>query len=172
LKILRDKDVKVVDVHLKEKVELVPRHEYDVKPTYYIFGGLVFTKLNFNYMSIMPYFSEYDPSPASIYLHAYNDMKTPEKEEIVILSTVLADKINFGYHEYVNKIVEKINDAPISGMKDLIKKIESTEGPYLQIGLESREKIILDVDQCKKLNGEILDRFGISQDRSNDLKKM
>jgi len=172
LGILRDKEVKEVAVELKEKVELVPRHEYDVKPTYYIFGGLVFMKLNFNYLSIMPYFSEYDPSPASIYLRAFNDMKTPEKEEIVILTSVLADKINFGYHEYVNKIVEKVNDASISGMKDLIGKIESTEGPYLQIGLESREKIVLDVDQCKKMNGEILNRFGIPSDRSNDLKKM
>ncbi|NIO22184.1 MAG: hypothetical protein GTN76_16020 [Candidatus Aenigmarchaeota archaeon] len=164
LRILRQEQIEEVTLVLKGKVDIIPRYEYDLKPTYYIFGGLVFTKLTFDY-----YWEKGYKSPA-LANHLFSDIRTPEREEIVVLGSVLADTVNSGYHDYKNEVVEEINGRPVSDMRDLVEKIENLDSPYLLVGLENREKIALEIERCREVNSHILEQYGIPSDRSDNLR--
>lgn len=171
IKILRDKKIKEISLILKETVNLVPKYEYDVMPTYYIFGGLVFTKLSIQFLERMQGdYDLYNPSFVSLFYHTAKNIKKPDQKELIILKNVLADKINFGYHNYSNILIDNVDGVPVSSMEDLIDKINKTDSTYVQIGLGGNRKIILDREQCKKANPSILERYGIRSDKSEDLK--
>lgn len=42
---LRDSVTHEVDIKVSPRAELVPVHAYDIKPSYFVVGGLVFVKL-------------------------------------------------------------------------------------------------------------------------------
>jgi len=165
--ILRQKQVKEVTIPLQGKVDVIPRYEYDAKPTYYIFGGLVFINLTNNYLN--PWKSR-KYAPAFLVDHFLSGLRTSEREDIVLLKCVLADHVNFGYHDYRNEVVEKLNGSLISGMRELAEIIDNASGPYLEIELENKKKVVLDVELCRNASPDILDRYRISSDRSDNLK--
>jgi adenylate cyclase class IV len=84
---------------------------------------------------------------------------------------VLADEINKGYHDFSNLIVKKVNGYQISGIEDLIDKIENTKSEFLEIELEDKNKIILEMEKAQETNNDILKKYGINSSRSEDLKK-
>ena len=83
-----------VSLQLKGKVELVPRAQYDVTPSYYIYAGLVFQTLCRDYLATWDTWWEKAPKE---FLHTYySGIRTSQKLETIILSQVLADQINVG----------------------------------------------------------------------------
>jgi hypothetical protein len=75
---------------------LVPIHQFDRLPSFYIFAGLVFTPLT------QPYLHEYgddwyNTSPRRLCDRALTANPTKPGEQLVILSQVLMDEINVGY---------------------------------------------------------------------------
>ena len=167
LTILREGRVQDVSLVLKGGEDIVPGLRYDVKPDYYIFGGLVFIRLTLNYLAT---WEEWAEAPPNLLNHYLSDIPAPERREIVVLRGVLADSVNVGYHDYGNRVVEEVNGKTVSGMGDLVDKIENAEGPYLEIGLEWGDRIVLDIDRCKGADSDILDRYGIPADRSEGLR--
>jgi S1-C subfamily serine protease len=167
LKILRAGQVQEASLVLKGGEDIVPGLRYDVKPDYYIFGGLVFVRLTLNYLAT---WEEWAEAPSNLVNHYLSDIATPERQEIVVLRGVLADSVNVGYHDYANRVVERVNGRGVCGMGDLVDKIENAEGPYVEVGLEGGEKIVLDIGRCKGANSDILERYGIPSDRSESLR--
>jgi len=166
IEVLRDKKPIKLQVVLKNYVPIVPRTEYDVKPTYYIFSGLVFSKLTVNYIYAL--WDQMNRRPGLLDRVLY-EIATPKKQQLVVLQRVLADEINKGYHDFANLIVQKVNGEEISGIKDLIKKIENTKEEFIEIELENRNKIILETEKAKNATVGILKKYGINSDRSEDL---
>ncbi|RWW54013.1 hypothetical protein BHE74_00039428 [Ensete ventricosum] len=75
---------------------LVPVHQFDKLPSYYIFAGLVFVPLS------QPYLHEYgedwyNTSPRRLCERALRELPKRAGEQLVILSQVLMDDINAGY---------------------------------------------------------------------------
>jgi len=167
IKVLRHGQIKETVVTLRGGTDIVPKPEYDVRPRYYIFGGLVFMPLTFNYLNT---WKNPQDAPPHLLDHYFSDIRTPDREEIVIMKCVLADTVNIGYHDYADEVVTEIDKNPVSGMQDLVNKIENARGPYLEIGLESDLKIVLEVRQARQANARILRRYGIPSDRSDDLR--
>ncbi len=167
LKILRDKKELDVKIKLKNYVPIVPRTEYDVKPTYYIFGGLVFVPLTVNYIYSLWNSSGQRPSLLDRIIY---DLATPERKQILVLQQVLADETNKGYHDFSNLVVKKVNEKTPKDIKDLISIIENLKDQYLIIDLENSNQIILELSESKKATELILKRYGINFDRSEDLK--
>jgi len=167
VEVLRDKQPLKLNIVMKNYIPIVPRTEYDKKPTYYIFGGLVFTKLTVNY--VYGLWGQFNRRP-SILDRVIYEISTPVKQQIVVLQQVLADEINKGYHDFSNLIVKKVNGQEISDMQDLIKKIEETKDEFLEIELEDKNKITLETKKAKDASDDILKKYGINFDRSEDLK--
>src|SRR5690606_2808192 len=107
----------------KRKIELRPlrtlvaRPRYDVRPSYVVFAGLVFTPLSYNYMKVWDW---KDVEPRFRFLYV-DGLPSPERKEIVLLSQVLAHDINVGYHRLLNAVVDRINGVTITDMKDVLR---------------------------------------------------
>ncbi len=147
---------------------LVPFEQYDEPPTYYINGGLVFVPLTQNYLQTWGrqwYFS----APAKLMNYYLNGFRTEEKKEVVLLSKVLADEINLGYHNLENLVIVKVNGRDIHDMKSLVKAFRENKKKYNVIVDDMNRKIIINRKKAEKLGGQILARYRITRDSSFNL---
>ena len=174
LKIRVLRNGKEIDLKVKLSVpmnstRLVPFEKYDTPPSYFITGGLIFQPLTKNYMQEWGN-QWFLTAPAKLMNLYINGTRTENKKEVVLLSRVLADEINQGYHNISNLVIEKVNDHNISEMKDLVRAFEENKGLFHIIEDDSGQKIILSKDKVNRSSETILKRYRISEDRSADLK--
>lgn len=172
IRILRNGEIKNLKAKLTvtmNSTRLVPFEQYDTPPTYFISGGLVFAPLTKNYL--LEWGSQWFFSAPSKLLHFYqNGIRTAEKREIVLLTKVLADEINLGYHDIDNVVVEKVNGKQITDMKDLVKAIEENIELFHVFEDDSGNRIVLKRGMVDKYSSRILETYKIKADRSEDLK--
>jgi hypothetical protein len=148
---------------------LVPFEKYEIPPTYFISGGLVFQPLTKNYMQEWGG-QWFLTAPSKLMNYYINGIRSKNRKEVVLLSKVLADEINQGYHDMSNLVVERVNGRSISEMKDLVKAFESNKGLFHIIEDDAGQKIIISRDKADRFSGKILERYKISEDRSENLK--
>ncbi len=170
LKVLRDKALLDVEVVLKPELRLIPLVQYDVKPTYFIFDGLVFTPFNTNYPGITK------DTPTDLKLLYFHGLPSENRKQVVLLNHVLAHSINQGYDsKYSNLIVTQVNGHNISEMKDLIAAFNDPQDGRHVIKIDKAAEvgttILLDAAKSKQASDEILDQYDIPSDRSPDLKE-
>ncbi|MCL2154435.1 MAG: serine protease [Leptospirales bacterium] len=172
IKVLRNGEVKELKVKLTVPINstrLVPFEQYETAPTYYIAGGLVFAPLTKNYL--VEWGNQWFFTAPTKLLDLYqNGLRTEDIKEVVLLTKVLADEINLGYHDIDNVIITKINDKIISAMNDVVDAIENNKGIYHVIEDDTGKKIILRRDQVEKYSSRILQTYRIDSDRSDNLK--
>jgi S1-C subfamily serine protease len=172
IKVLRNGSTKELKVKLTvpmNSTRLVPLEQYETPPTYYISGGLIFAPLTKNYLfewGNQWFFS----APAKLLDIYQNGVRTEDRKEVILLTKVLADEINLGYHDIDNVIITKINGKQISSMKDVVDVIENNKGVYHIIEDDTGKKIILRKDQVDKYSSRILQTYRIDSDRSDNLK--
>ena len=172
LKILRNGAVKDVRVRLTvpmNSARLVPFEQYDVKPAYYISGGLVFSPLTKNYLlewGRQWFFS----APTKLLYYYQNEVRKEDRKEVILLVKVLADEINLGYHDLDNLVIVKVNDRKVSTMNDVVKAFEENKSTYHVIEDDTGVKIIIRREAAEKFSRRILDTYRIDSDRSADLK--
>jgi len=172
LKIMRDRKIKMINIHLSSFVTLVPHSHYFEKPPYFIFGGLVFTVLSVDLVhSWGNRWWEKAPLNLVYYLVGTGRFNKDEKKEIVVLLNVLPDDINAGYHDFGNDVVKKINGKDITSFKEfvlLVDKIKNSE-KYTIIETEHKSRVILNNENIEKINQEILVRNNIPYQYSQDV---
>ena len=171
--VLRKGEGKKTSIRLKrtkQSMQLVPYEQYDVAPTYYIAGGLVFEPLTKNYLQ--EWGSKwYDEGPTRLLNYYFNGVMTPNRSAVIVLTKVLADEINVGYHDYSNMVITRINNRRISKINDVISAIENNNQKYHVVETENGSRIILLRQNVQKYSSRILRRYQIHADRSSDLKK-
>ncbi len=171
LKILRNG--KEIDVKMRLSVSmnstrLVPFEMYDTPPTYYINGGLVFEPLTKNYLQEWGnqwFFS----APSKLMNYYINGVRTENRKEVVLLTKVLADEINLGYHDLDNLVIVKVNGRNISDMDSLVKAFTENTGDYHIIIDDINRKIVINKKKSEHFGERILKRYRISKDRSPNL---
>ncbi|KAK9159384.1 hypothetical protein Syun_005725 [Stephania yunnanensis] len=94
--VLRDGAVREFIITLRPLQPLVPVHQFDKLPSYFIFAGLVFVPLT------QPYLHEYgedwyNTSPRRLCEFALRELPNKAGEQMVILSQVLMDDVSAGY---------------------------------------------------------------------------
>ena len=167
--ILRDK--KKIDINYKlEKPErLVPARTFDKLPVYYIIGGLVFVPLTTNYLDCWGGY--WAKAPRELVNFMFDGEITLKRDEVVVLSMVLADGINMGYQDINAAAVVKANGIKLKNLKHLIEIIESMNSGFLELELQSKDKVVLDIAVSRKATTEILARYRIPSDRSENFKQ-
>jgi S1-C subfamily serine protease len=149
---------------------LVPMARYDVQPTYYVYGGLVFCPLTLNYLftwgddlsedapyNLLTYFIEGEPSR--------------EGEEVVIIIKVLAGDFNNGYEDLVNKRIRAANGKLIHNLQELIEAVETdTDEPLVIFKTGNNQTIAIDRKRAEAAHTQILSTYRVAKDRSPDLK--
>ena len=158
-----------IDVKLTKPLNvgrLVPYQLYDVAPTYYILGGLVFEPLSLNFLK--EWRNWRNNAPRHLVNSYYQGEPTDDQREIIVLVKVLADEINVGYHDWRYNVISHVNGKRISTMKDLVSAFEEYQGEYHTIVDESGYKIVLDKSKVDKNGERILKKYKISSDRSTE----
>jgi S1-C subfamily serine protease len=171
LEVLRKNKIITLRVNLSKPsrdLRLVPYEQYDVAPTYFILGGLVFQPLTVNFLKLWGNKWYHEASKNLLYQYYYGE-PSEDKKEIVILSKVLADENNVGYHNVHDRIIYSVNGKRIANMSDLVKAFESYQGEYYVIVDEMGRRIVLDRQKVKENDRMILQKYGIRSDRSKDL---
>jgi S1-C subfamily serine protease len=161
LGILRGGQPLTVRLSLMPPAELVPRPQYDVRPTYIIFAGLVLVPLTYDYMW------KDDPPDPRFAVH-YLGWRTEARKQVVVLSEVLPHRINLGVHDLSDAIVERVNGVPITELNDLVEALSRPQGAYHLFETDLRAFAVR-AEDAGPANREILARFGIARDRSADL---
>jgi len=170
LEVWRDRKAVTLSVPLKIGDSLVSTCDFDTAPSYYIFGGLLFSPLTLNYLQTWGG-QWYAGSPVELRYHMINDLATPERTQVVVLQMVLADEVNVGYHEYSDLVVTKVDGQPVKDLADLVQQIKSGTGEFVTIETEDGKFVVLARSAANQANPRILQRYQINSDRSRDLKK-
>lgn len=170
LRVMRKKALLELDVTLEGPALLVPEDRYDVRPTYFVFGGFLFAPLSRDYLK--SWGSEWWKAAPNELMTVYEtSIRTRERQEVVILQKVLADKVNQGYHEYENHVVARIDGVRVASLRHLVELVETGDEPFLTVELNDGQRLVLDREKARERTPEILERFNVRYDRSLDLRK-
>ncbi|KAK7316500.1 hypothetical protein VNO77_35573 [Canavalia gladiata] len=168
IRVLRDGRVQELSIILQPIQPLVPVHQFDKLPSYYIFAGLVFVPLT------QPYLHEYgedwyNTSPRRLCERALRELPKKENQQLVILSQVLMDDINAGYERLAELQVLKVNGAEIDNLEHLRQLVESCDTEFLRFDLDDDRVIVLNCGMAKNATSRILKRHRIPSSMSIDL---
>jgi S1-C subfamily serine protease len=164
VKLLRDGQPMELNVPLLANYRAIDRINYDVKPSYYIHGGLVFSPLTANIL--MQWGAD---SPQSLVVEAEKHEMKSLDEQVVILLNILPDDCNVGYNNFGGQILKKVNGQAVINMKDLITRIEANKEKYLTLEFERGSVVVLDTEQAKGAADRVLTNYRIPSTKSADL---
>jgi S1-C subfamily serine protease len=168
------------ELKLAKYSALVPPPQPDRRQPYFIYAGLVFTTLTYEYMHNWEWAQEHHRYANSY----YERFPSQEQAEIVLVHEVLAHEINLGYHQVRGAIVERVNGIRIRELRDVVRAIATPldrfhviETDYHGPRCESSDyhtaygtRIVVDAGRAERATKEILVQNGIAHDRSIDLR--
>ncbi|XP_011033618.1 PREDICTED: protease Do-like 2, chloroplastic [Populus euphratica] len=167
LGIIRAGSFMKVKVVLNPRVHLVPYHVDGGQPSYLIIAGLVFTPLS------EPLIEEECEGSIGLKLLAKSrySLARFKGEQIVILSQVLANEVNFGYEDMSNQQVLKFNGTQIKNIHHLAHLVDSCKNRYLVFEFEDNYLVVLEREATSACSPHILKDYGIPSERSSDLSE-
>lgn len=168
VRVLRDGIEHEFSITLQPIQPLVPVHQFDKLPSYYIFAGLVFVPLT------QPYLHEYgedwyNNSPRRLCERALREMPKKAGQQLVILSQVLMDDINAGYERLSESQVKKVNGIEVENLKHLCRLVEGCTEECLRFDLDDERVVVLNYEKAKLATARILQRHRIPSAISTDL---
>ncbi len=172
--VMRDKEIIHKDIQLISNINfgrLVSHEQYDIPPTYYIIGGLVFEPLVANFLKTWGK-RWINSAPGNLVNYYFTGEAQEDRRQIIVLVKVLADEINVGYHDWRHNVISRVNGKNISSINDLVKAFDAHKGPYHIIEDEWGYKIVLDKLKVDRNSKGILEKYKIISDRSKDLEAL
>ncbi|OUZ99296.1 Peptidase S1 [Macleaya cordata] len=168
IRVLRDGVEHDISVTLRPLQPLVPVHQFDKLPSYFIFAGLVFVPLT------QPYLHEYgedwyNASPRRLCERALRELPNKAGEQLVIVSQVLMDDINAGYERLAELQMKKVNGVEVENLKHLRRLVEDCREESLRFDLDDERVIVLNYEAAKVATSRILKRHRIPSAVSTDL---
>jgi len=158
--ILRDGKKMKKTIKLTPHAPLVPGRRTTEWPRYFQFAGLVFQPLSEDLID--------EPDavyPDSLNYAVVNNLVTKARREIVVLGQVLPHGVNRGYQEWGGETVRLVNGVVPRDLKHLASIIDQAQGNWLRIVTGDGWVLTLDLDDARRANWQILDDYGISEDR-------
>ncbi|UDQ96529.1 serine protease [Lentisphaerota bacterium WC36G] len=165
-RLLRDGKEMVVDYKLTAPKYLVKSRRYDITPKYYFMGGLLFVPLNVNFLD--SWNDWWNNAPRELVNFCNDDIK-PNRKEIVVLANIFADEVNVGYQDIKFKGIKKLNDSEVVDLRSFVEKLEQITDEFVVIELYDSRKIVLEIAKLRASTKQIMNRYRIPQDRSNNL---
>lgn len=126
--------------------------------------------MGFALCSLLPAGPKYSP-PVELNSLLRQPLTKDGAAEVVVLAKVLADDLNFGYQDMGGVQLSKLNGTEIESMVHLKQLLDETreQDQFYQFELANSQLLVLDVAACAELESSILDSYGLSQSRSDDL---
>jgi len=174
LKLIRDAKLVDIEVATVTKDNGLVQRMTGKKPTYFIYGGLVFTPVTSEMIMTIPTqaFAYLGARGALLTKRIDDDRKDPGDEIVVLCCPILPHKITKGYGVSPLSVITHVNDKPVKSLRHLIGLIKENKEPFIIFRFEedNEEKIVLEPKLVDKFGDEILRNNNIPSDRSEDLK--
>ncbi|WP_455365362.1 S1C family serine protease [Kaarinaea lacus] len=175
LVIQRNGQQKTLSIELTSRKQRINQKQYDVKPSYFVFAGLLFQPLSQGYLrahhrtnyTLIPYIPSYTLEG---YKKSVPDLVKTNRLQTVLLGRVLPDAVNLGYKNMEGMVIHAVNDTPVKDLRHLTQLIENAVGDYLKIETDFGNVIMLDLAKARSRNQQILQKYQIYSDRSAELK--
>ena len=163
--IIRDGKAQKVFLPLKHRVDdmlLVKTKSYETMPSYFIYGGYVFTKLTSNLLT------QYNGGVLELRYLA-TQLPTKERREVVILLKVLASSLSVGNYGMRRWVIEKVNGETFPDFKTFYQKMMNAKGEIILLEDKEGIKLAIDNKKAKEIGEELLKRYAIAKWKSDDL---
>lgn len=172
--IIRDGEKKEVEFSLLSSTDLalIPTMSPNNKPSFFVVGGLVFTRLTIAYLREYAVDDEnnwYEHAPRYLVHRALTSVRESLDQELVVLSHVLADDINFGYAQLSGLELLKFNDTKIHSMKQLHELVNSSDAEFFRFDFSDNIFVVLDRKTLKEANKRILNEYSLPSLNSPEL---
>ncbi len=164
--ILRDGKIKNFTLILnttQKDFMLVPREQYDQKPRYFIYGGIVFSPLTKNFIN------EWQEAPEELIVELSN-WPTEERREVVVILQVLPSEVNIGYQDITGWIVSEVNGKKCKDFNYFVKSVTNSTGAFITFKNTKNFQIVIDRRKALDSHAHILQNYNIKEDRSPDFK--
>ena len=163
LQIMRSGKVQKVTVTLTTPWPyLTQARQYDVRPRYVLFGGLVFQPLSSSFYATLQNKSTTLRYYYTQFLGKELYLKHPE---VVVISKVLPDPINTYQKRFVNTIVEEINGVKIKSLEDVAKAFKKPDEFYVITVVGDPQPLVMEAKAVAEARDRILKRYRISQEQ-------
>lgn len=154
------------EVTLRPYCALVPRSQYNTRPSYFVYGGLVLQPLSLDLLRTWNQW--WEKAPVEFLHQYYVGSRTEDRQEVVVLVQVLADEINLGYGDFFNTVIASVNGVAVKNMRHFVELVESS-GPRVELRTSDKCLIVLDTEEVKAKQADLLTRYHVPRDRSADL---
>ncbi|WP_309499981.1 serine protease [Sulfurovum sp.] len=167
LDIIRNKKNIQVEALLKNTADdmyLVKTTRYDEMPSYFVYGGYVFSPLTRN-LIVSTTLNRLTLS------YLASKWQEDDKNEVVVLLKVLASDVSRGDNDFAMWPIDKINGETFKNFKEFYQKMEASKGRYIVLEDADNTKVIIDKEEAQKKQHAILEKYNIEFDKSIDLRK-
>jgi S1-C subfamily serine protease len=168
VRVWRDRGELNCVVPLKPPTYLVAEDLYDVRPSFYVFGGLLFVPLTRDYLKTWGEQWSYH-APRDLVSLYEKGLPSRERVQPVVLQKVLADRVNQGYHDLESVLIDKVQGVRVRSLRHLVAVVETSREDYLHVTACDGRQIVVDCAAARARGPAILARFGVPRDRSADL---
>jgi len=143
---------------------LIPWRSTETAPPYLVAGGLVFRLMDLDYLRAWNNYKTNAPRRLVIAWDLERHAQTPDQRRLVLLSYVLPDPYNIGYHALNNVRVTEVNDRPVDSITDIIEALEHPVDGFHSIELQPNgtcHEIVLDAATFDEATDRILANYNI-----------
>jgi S1-C subfamily serine protease len=146
LDVLRKKQRQEFDVVLDQSRFLVSQYDdFDAIPLYVVVGGCVFSPLT------LPLVQENNKKTPSSFSKYYMDQRVGH-EQLLVLSKVLNDDVNVGYHGWKNLILKSVNGYEPTNIQDLVNALRKLNSEMIEFRCQVVGQNDADYVICMDLN--------------------
>lgn len=168
LEVIRDGNVLTMSMTLNTTLDdltVVPNKIYDTPPQYFIFGGTVFMPLSLNYLESWGYDWYLNAVDYLSYPFLFDNWRTENREEIVVLTFMLPAEVNTGYESLQNEIIETVNGIQVKNFSQFVELLENDSQEFIEFTTNLGNIIVLHRQEAIAANQSIMARYGILRDR-------
>lgn len=142
---------------------LLQSNEYDVKPRYVLFGGLLFQPLSREFIEA----HQIDDLRLRFFFDFFiSDEIYREHPEVIVLSAVLPDPINTYVGEYKNGVVDEINGRKMKTLKDVAEAVAAPADDYVIKLVGVGRPIVLERAAVDGARERIMRRYRVLQEQN------
>ncbi|MBL7077120.1 MAG: trypsin-like peptidase domain-containing protein [Kiritimatiellae bacterium] len=164
-RVWRDGNVAQLTVPLINPCDpFVFRNEYDQRPEYFVYAGLVFAPLSRGFLRTVGD-RKSDPNTQQLsYYRSYakQDDLTEDRDQFVVLIRRLPHSVNTYTGDFLNGIVARVNGRRISTLKDVEDAFASPQEGYHVVAFEGmKQTLVLDAAAADHAAPAIMGRYGV-----------
>ncbi len=161
--ILRERAPMTVTVSLRGAWPyLIYRNEYDLRPRYVLFAGLLFQPMSRDFMSA---YKVNNPQIKYLYDFYITDDIFEERPEVVILSTILTDPINTYLDNFTMSVIDEINDRKIKRMSDVATAFAEPSDQYVIRTIDGGLPIVIDAVNVAAARKRIVRNYHVTREQ-------